>query len=139
MHILKHALATGVMVAGSVWINGSIEPNNLMMLVAGGVLVDLDHVVYFLVKNKFSIKKAIDEHNKCYKESEPRLFLMHTFEAVVMVGLLAVGREEYRYFLIGFVLHLLLDIVLYLERKKGMVWVKMWSLGYQLAKSKSQK
>lgn len=132
MHVVTHTLASTFLAAGDILISKEVDASKLFLIAAGGILVDLDHVVYFGVKNKFNFQNAIKEHNKCNKTSEPRLFLLHSFEAILFFSLMALIYSEMKYFLIGLLAHLLMDVVLYIKRKKGMVWVKMWSISYQL-------
>lgn len=93
---------------------------NTLIFVLAGVLIDLDHPLYYLISESANRKgKSIINFKKwCLKEyhlHRPHFYLFHTFEFLLLFCILGVIMDGLiKYIAFGFLFHFLVDILTYL-------------------------
>ena len=68
-----------------------------------GIILDLDHLIYY----KFNLKKLI----KDFKENIPHMYIFHTLEFILILVILSLFFQIAFFILIGVCLHILTDII----------------------------
>lgn len=105
---------------------------NLGASIFGGVAIDqIDHVVYSLVTlHPFSIRRAIEQHNKQMISLTPQFYFLHTLEAFIFSSLLFLQYSWGIFFLSAYFLHLIMDASRYIYFRLKPSWIAKWSLTY---------
>lgn len=112
MHIAKH-----IIINSAIALSFKLEAKEFAALVAGGVIIDFDHPLYYASKLRTKsfrqIKKSLVED---FNKNKPNLYLFHTFEFLSL--LLYFGTKlggAFQVFALGFIIHLLTDMYEYLK------------------------
>ena len=91
-----------------------VSYTDLVLISTGGVIIDIDHIIYYI--NKFKkLKGFVTWAKRESSKHNPHFFLFHNFELITLF--LLVGSFIYtdlRYLAIGFALHFIVDIATYL-------------------------
>ncbi len=111
--------------------------NNTELMIVGlsGILIDIDHVIHILFKEKLlSPKKIIKWSKRELKLHRPHMFIFHTIEPIIIFIILASFIHYYLFLVaIGFLLHWLSDAVQYIFIYKSYKpWMQYFSLTYYL-------
>jgi len=86
-----------------------------ILVFVGGVLIDVDHVIWYFSKTgKFNLKKNYDHcqdiaRRKDVKSYKSATMIFHTFDVLLLVVLLTLIYPNLAPLLIGLVAHLLMD------------------------------
>ena len=135
MHSISHALINGL--AGYVL---GFEPRIIALLVIAGVVIDLDHFLYYLVTTKKPIRQLFGlgvKHWMCYT---PRLFLFHTLEFNVIVLLFGLFVHPFFLYLeLAFVIHMMMDVYDYILHLGNIRWAKHWFVTYYVLRYLNRK
>jgi hypothetical protein len=111
-------------------------PHQSLIVGLGGVLIDIDHLIYFIFIAKIrKIGDMWDFHKRENAIHRPHFFIFHMIE---FIGLFLIISYfiDFTLFLIalGFLLHLLTDAVMYLLHHKSFNWLKKFSLFYIISR-----
>src|SRR3990167_2511079 len=101
------------------------------LLVAGSLLIDIDHLLYYLFsKYPKKIKSAVQFFKQEFKSHTPHLYIFHTFEVLFILLTLSYLFGGYLFYLfLGFLLNFIIDIFTYLIIYKSFSpWLKYFSL-----------
>ncbi|HEX8923539.1 MAG TPA: hypothetical protein VF828_02295 [Patescibacteria group bacterium] len=135
MHIKKHVVITSAAALAASHFYHGFKPIDLPIMLAGGVLVDIDHVWYFMMKMKtVSFKQMKRASDAMFKDSTPGFYIYHTWFFMILSGILFRKGILNGFLYLGYMIHILCDIMVYLQKKKGMIWVKKWSVVYMFWK-----
>ena len=132
MNSLSHAIINGLL--------GFLLQFNfigILIIVLGGILIDVDHAIYqyFIIKNK-KFNKMWKWHIKECKVKSFHFFPFHMLEVSVVISFVFYFINWYLFlFFLGFVLHILTDIVDHLIFHKNLKALKYYTLtGYFISK-----
>jgi len=132
MHIISHVLINGL-----IGFLMQLSMFEILLIILGGILIDLDHLLYIVCGEKInSLKKAWKFHKKEYKLMRPHLFIFHFLEPIIIFSLVFYF-VEWHIFLVffGFFLHWITDAIKYLCYYKSFFpWLKYYSLIFYLVK-----
>lgn len=126
MHLIKHFIINLVIGGMILLILPELGLQFFILLVASGVLIDLDHLVYFGIYGFKGLKKD-------FRKSNPHFFMFHTFEFILI---LIIGSFFFFWVFpvfLGVAIHLISDIFEY-YRKDRRDWIAYWSIIYQICK-----
>jgi len=88
------------------------------VIFASSVLIDVDHYLWYVWKEKdWSLKKAYF-YLKNSKRKVKRMMILHTFEFLLLLGIASFYSKFLFYILIGFVFHSIVDIIDMLRTKE---------------------
>jgi len=137
MKIDKHILinfVTGIILLN---ITNDFTDRNLLFFIFGGFVFDIDHPIYHLVKYKsLKLNDFFKEHKKLFKTMTPKFYIFHTFEFIVLFGIISFYYLNI-YFYLGLITHLLSDIAKYIYTyKKNFSWIKHWSFFWNIKNMK---
>ncbi|MFW5847249.1 MAG: hypothetical protein ACOCUU_03780 [Nanoarchaeota archaeon] len=100
-----------------------IEVLGFLIIFFSSFLIDVDHYIYYACKKKdFSLKRAVkwffknrdillNYSSKKRKEFYTGIYFLHGIEILVVLGLLIFVSEYFLYVLIGFLFHIISDII----------------------------
>ncbi|MBI4451540.1 hypothetical protein HY642_06200 [Candidatus Woesearchaeota archaeon] len=128
MHSLTHAIinATIALLLG-------LPAQGVLLVVAAGVLIDLDHLIYYYYSLKgFTLGKIYRRSVKHWLVPKPNFFLFHTLEFSVFVAALAVFNPSFQYISLGILLHLLADAYDYAIHHANLAWAKHFLVSYYI-------
>ncbi|MBU1946857.1 MAG: hypothetical protein KKC54_07880 [Nanoarchaeota archaeon] len=100
---------------------------NSMIIIVGGVLIDLDHVIYYWIKFKdLNFKNA---YNYCkniaqteeFKKKKKVFMVFHSVEFIAMIIILSFYYPFLWMLVVGIIVHLIMDIIYELSTFKTMV------------------
>ncbi len=111
MFFIWHIFINGV-VASSLRLNG-IE---ILMIILGGVLIDLDHIGYmFFGKKLHSIEEMVRFHKKNFSSMTPHFYVFHFLEVIMILLMVSYFINWYLFLIfVGFFLHWVSDVLKYL-------------------------
>ncbi len=124
MHVLIHALIN-LLLGLSITLN----PAYLMALVLGGVIIDIDHIIYMITKGIYTPKKMLEFHKKESKIMRPHFYFMHFIEPILIFTTLSFFINFLLfYFFLGFLLHWFADAIAYIYYyKSANPWINYYS------------
>jgi len=93
----------------------------VMIIVLSGVLIDLDHVVYYTINGG-------DSHLD-FVNNNPHFYFFHTIEFIILIIVLSFFSRNVFFIMIGSLSHLLADIMRYIV-ENNYAWLKYWSVIY---------
>jgi len=115
MKIRHHFLITGAI---CLFIYPQVGLLNVLVAMAFGVLVDVDHYLYYIIKFKsFDIKKSMNYFSNI-KDASHILLPFHWVEWCVVLLVLSLYFEIATYALLGYTIHISLDYLQMKFRKK---------------------
>jgi hypothetical protein len=100
-----------------------------LIFILSGVLIDLDHVFYFLIRYRHhSIKEypSIIKHKR--KHMEPGLYIFHSPEFNLALLICSILNLYARVILLSNMIHIILDIFEHYQYHHHFRWIKQWSL-----------
>jgi hypothetical protein len=106
----------------------------LSIILIAAVFIDTDHWLVYVVKKKdFSVIKAYKWMISLEKLKKKPTFLciFHTIEFFIIIFLLSLKFEIFKFILLGMAFHMLLDLIAALKEKE---YLKQISLIYALVK-----
>lgn len=108
-------------------------PTVFIFMVVGGILIDIDHLLFLTFKHKtINPKKWILIGKKMRSKMQPGLYIFHSPEFNILLLLLSLFNEiAWVVFLSNFV-HITLDIVEHYKYHGNFIWMKNWSITYSL-------
>jgi hypothetical protein len=111
-----------------------LSPLELFIVGFGGIVIDLDHVIYqyFIAKNK-TLKEMFEWHKKENAVHRPHFYIFHMIEFIIAFIIISffINRLVFL-FALGFGLHFLGDFILYILYYKSLSWMKYFSLAYKM-------
>jgi hypothetical protein len=131
-HLLLN-LAAGALL---LYLLGDFGLINLAMILIGGVIFDIDHLLYHAIsKRNLSIKNFIAVHSKMFRSMTPGFYVFHTFEFIFLFTAAVFLFFPWLDFLAaGFLLHMASDIGKYfMHYRTDFSWVKHWSLFWNIS------
>ncbi|HLC65481.1 MAG TPA: hypothetical protein VJI46_05165 [Candidatus Nanoarchaeia archaeon] len=105
----------------------------LALFVLLGVLIDIDHILYFIVKYKaWGIKKWLSISSRLRKNMQAKLYLFHSPEFNAMVAVGSFFQSIFLFVLLSNLLHISLDVIDHYKYHKNFSGLKNWSVFYSL-------
>jgi len=136
MNLLLHPIAN-LIVGTILWKIDFIPSTELFLLfIFFSILIDLDHIIYFLIKHKTNLRNLIKDMKYHRKNMEPELYFFHSPEFNLLLLILSFFNFIFLLFLISNILHISLDIIEHLVYHKNLLWIKKWSFIYNLKRYK---
>ena len=108
-----------------------LSPVEILLVGLGGVLIDVDHIFYFIFGKKiYSIKKAKKFHKKEFKLMRPHFFFLHFIEIILILLASSYYLNWYAFLILfGFLLHWFADALKYIYFYRSFLpWIKNYSL-----------
>ena len=103
----------------------------ILLIGLGGVIIDLDHILYqfFIVKNR-TIKQMWEWHKRESKINRPHYYVFHYLEIMLIITILGYFFNWYLFLIfLGFILHWIVDAIMYINYYKSLnPWIKYYSL-----------
>lgn len=86
---------------------------NVLLILVGGVLIDIDHyLLYYMKFKKFDLIRGYKYFKKdCWKELINSLSIFHTVEVLILMIILSLYYRIIILILIGMVSHLIMDAI----------------------------
>jgi hypothetical protein len=108
--------------------------HDTIVLALSNILIDSDHLIYFLASQKtLSIKKMADWGKDKYRNHQPFFYIFHTIEFLSLITFLGIILNNSLLKLIstGFALHLLCDSLVYFRYYRSYrPWLKYFFPSY---------
>ncbi|MBU0628509.1 MAG: hypothetical protein KKC75_04920 [Nanoarchaeota archaeon] len=100
---------------------------NSLIIIVGGVLIDLDHVIYYWIrfkdinlKNAYNYCKNIAQTEE-FKKKKKVFMLFHSVEFIAIIIILSFYYTFLWMLVVGIIVHLIMDIIYELSTFKTMV------------------
>jgi hypothetical protein len=101
----------------------------LLFVLAGGVLIDLDHPVYFILKYKtINLKKWLLIAKKMESKMEPGFYVFHSPEFNILLLIAAFFSKIALIIFFSNLIHITLDIIKHYKYHRNFLWMKRWSI-----------
>ncbi len=110
----------------------------LLLIIAWGVLIDLDHLIYYFYKlHTLNFFTVLEYSKKDFKADRPHFYLFHTFDFFIIFGVV-LYLENFDIvlsllFLTGLV-HWIMDSIRHYLHHRNFSWIKYYSVLYFLKK-----
>lgn len=129
MNILSHFILNIL-----VMLPFSLNPTELLVVGIAGVIIDIDHLFYFLfVEKKWHPKDMWSWYKKENAVHRPHFYMFHMVEFILIFMIVSFFINRYLFLVsIGFALHFLEDAIVYIIYHKNLEWIKSFSLFYYL-------
>jgi hypothetical protein len=112
---------------------------NFLLFQVGGILVDIDHVIYHVVSERnISFKEFVRIHKKLFKTMTPKFYFFHTFEVIALLCWLSLYLPSLQVMMLGYLVHMACDIIKYMYVCRNFAWAKHWFLVWNLFNLRSQ-
>ena len=114
----------------------SLSSYHTILVVIGVLLIDVDHLFYFMYSHKITtLRNFIDFIKTDLKKRKPHFYIFHTieFQIAFLITSYYFFRNNVFYISLGFILNFLIDILTYIKHyKKPSPWLKYFSLIYYI-------
>lgn len=129
MNLLIH-LISNIFVGIVLYLTGIVNSIALILIfISFTVIIDIDHILYFLVKCKsFSVKKMIRVLKDYHEKIRPNLYVFHSLEFNLIVMLLSFFNGIFLLLLLSNVIHISLDVIEYYNHHRNLKCIKNWSI-----------
>jgi hypothetical protein len=106
--------------------------SNVVIVLLTNIIIDSDHLIrYAFFEKPFTIKEYKKHQKEHYKTKHQRLYLFHTLEFLVLLIYLALLNDLFFILFIGFLIHWIGDLVVYIKAKKGKDLLP-WTITYHI-------
>lgn len=110
---------------------------NILPWLAGGFLVDIDHILTNGVRNKtLNIKKILKIISKDYHQDKQHIYPFHTLEFALFFGYLITKTVLTWQYMASYTIHLFCDGIKNKRKRNNYSWLKKWSLAYYFKTSR---
>ena len=111
MHIIWHIFINGVVGALA-----RLSGFEILLIVLGGILMDIDHIGYMFLGVKLRSLKAMQKfHQKNFNSMTPHFYVLHFLEVIMILLMISYFINWYLFLIfVGFWVHWLADAVKYL-------------------------
>ena len=107
--------------------------NVLIFVIAGGILIDIDHLLFFMFKHKsINPKRWVLIGKKMRGKMQPGLYIFHSPEFNILLLSLSFFSEIVLIIFLSNLIHVILDIVEHYKYHGNFLWMKSWSIIYSL-------
>ncbi len=106
-----------------------------LLFIVLGILIDLDHILFLIIKYKtLSPKKLIQAGNYYRQEMQANLYIFHSPEFNFILLILSFFNQIFFLLFLSNLIHILLDTIEHYRFHKNFKWFKEWSLVYLVIK-----
>ncbi|MFA4960874.1 MAG: hypothetical protein WC548_04400 [Candidatus Pacearchaeota archaeon] len=125
MHIIIHAIINFIF--GLILNLNRLE---IFALVIGGIIIDIDHIVYMVSRKIYTPKEMLKFHIQESKIMRPHFYFMHFIEPILLLMIIFYFVNILMfYFFLGFLFHWIFDAISYIYfYKSSWPWIKYYSL-----------
>lgn len=100
-----------------------------LLFIALGVLIDLDHILFLIIKYKTLSPKKLIQAGKEYREKmRANLYIFHSPEFNLFLLMLSFFNHIFLLIFLSNLMHILLDTVEHYNFHKNFKWLKEWSV-----------
>ncbi|MBI4440442.1 hypothetical protein HY638_05705 [Candidatus Woesearchaeota archaeon] len=132
MHTIFHLLANSL-VAALLGFFFDFRLGILIFFVLLGVLIDVDHILYFIVKYRaWGIKKWLSISAMLRKKMQAKFYVFHSPEFNALVAAGSLYKSIFLLVLLSNIIHISLDIADHYRYHKNFSGLKKWSVFYSL-------
>jgi len=106
IHFMTSAIMAASLFPGFGW--------KVMFVIFAGFLLDADHYILFLIKEKsFNLVKAYNyfRYGNCSIILKNDVLVFHTIEVLVVLAVLSLYSEIFLMIILGVLLHIILDVI----------------------------
>ncbi|HPA25306.1 MAG TPA: hypothetical protein PLK76_00905 [bacterium] len=123
-------LATNTIIGAIFYRFGIIDLLKFYLLfIALGFLLDVDHVLYFIIKERtLNPKKLFTAGRAERRKMKAHLYIFHSPEFNLLLLILSFFNQIFFIILLSNLIHLSLDIIEHYRFHKNFKWLKEWSL-----------
>jgi len=102
-----------------------------LIFLASSLLIDIDHLLYFLSKRK-GVSETIALWKAHYRKKVPGIYVFHSIEFIIALAVASIAYRPALFVLLGVLVHLGSDAFLYIMHYKNLRWLRHWCLLCQL-------
>ena len=113
-----HIFLTAAFCAVLYLLGFDISLQNILLIILGGILIDIDHyIAYIFIKKDFNLKRAykyfvkMREKIKRGKKVNVPLCVFHTLEFVIALAVIVFFNKTLLFLFIAMLFHLMLDFI----------------------------
>jgi len=117
----------------------SITIFQAILIFLSAVLIDFDHYLFCIIRNKdYSLKNAYSHLKKIhFKKHKPTMMIFHTIEFLIFIAILSFYFDIFIFIFIGMLFHSITDIIFFIYGK--ILYDREFSLiRYLLTKDKNK-
>lgn len=108
-------------------------PTVLIFVIMGGFLIDVDHILFFVFKNRtINPKKLLLAGKKMRSRMQPGLYIFHSPEFNIALLSYSFFNTTALVIFLSNLSHLILDTIEHYRYHHNLAWMKIWSVGYYL-------
>ena len=107
----------------------------LIFFISLSILIDIDHILFFLIKYRDKTKEQIIKiwkHHRKHNISE--FYIFHSPELNIILLILSPFNIFALLAFTSNIIHIALDIIPHVQTHRNMKWIKEWSIIHQLTK-----
>jgi len=105
----------------------------ILFAIAGGILIDVDHLFFFILKHKtVNPKRLILIGKKMRSKMQPGLYVFHSPEFNVALFLISFFSPLVLIIFLSNLTHIILDVIEHYKYHKNFLWIRSWSIIYSL-------
>ncbi len=102
---------------------------NYLLFIALGILIDLDHILFLIIKHKTLNPKKLIQAGKKYREKmQANLYIFHSPELNFILLVLSFYKSIFLLIFLSNLIHILLDTFEHYKFHKNFKWLKEWSI-----------
>lgn len=134
MDWLKH-ISANIVASFFMYYLFALDFNEFILFILCSVLVDIDHLIFFILNYKtINPTKIISIAKKLRKNMEAKFYLFHSPEFNISLLALSFFSRYAFIILISNLIHIALDIIEHHAYHKNFLWMREWSVIYNVAK-----
>jgi hypothetical protein len=129
MNSLVHIISN-ILVGAVLYYTGLVTSmTSLLIFISFTVLIDIDHVFYFLYKHRsFSFKKMIRVLKDYHYKIRPNTYVFHSIEFNSIIIVLSFFNSIFLLLLLSNVIHITLDVIEYYNYHGNLKCIRNWSI-----------
>lgn len=121
-------ISLSVAIAYLLVVGKTINIVSLAPWIIGGVMVDLDHLLTYMVKIKtINPKRLIRITIKDYHKNNQHFYMFHSLEFAVFLAIIVERTRLTWHIFVAYMLHLFCDGLRHRRLSRNFSWLKKWS------------
>ena len=132
MNALKHIMVNATISIPLHYVFG-LDWATVVLFIAAGILIDLDHILFFIFKYKtIDPRKWMSIGKRMKSRMQPGLYIFHSPELNTLLLVYSFSNQVALIILLSNLIHIPLDILEHYKYHNNFSWIKRWSIIYSL-------
>jgi hypothetical protein len=134
----EHVLITLIVSAAIFPTYGLFTGHNILLLLIGTTVFDIDHLLYFIVaKRSLDMRRFLRSVEKTYRNLDTKIQIFHTFDFAILFTIVAFLYRPLLFVYAGYIIHCMADwarayFILRRDPVSLARWTRYWILGWNI-------